>query len=341
MVRPWQIRRTLGLLLFLSALVMFLGTPGLAATVAAQPRPASAYLPDPEDDFDPDLGGDWRVTDIRAEVFDAWRRFENDSGVLVEYRIHVDDNLRPAQAWGVALMNDLIRQEGWQFRPDPALGEHGYFGERTLEDGRGAGIAIFRVQDISASAMLAAPGGAAYDDVLALASAVEWRAWDDPEGEPDPNKPPDPTPVPVDPATTASSAPPANPPLREVTDTGVGDATAGGLVLRIVGGERGWAPDEGVAPPRPGAEYLAIDVVIDTVADGAQTFNQTEFRVVDVDGRRYAPVSGRLPPLGTGQIRRNQPARGWLTFEVPIGMPLDALLWDPPFADSVTAPLLP
>ena len=331
-------RGVLGLTLVALGALALLGTTHAAP--AAQPRPASTYLPIP-DDFPPELGTGWQATELRSVVFDAWRRYESDSGVVVEYRVHVDDHERPAQAWAIGLMNDLISQEGWVFRPDPAFGQEGFYGERTLEDGRGAGMAIFRVGDVSASAMLARPGGVTHDELMALASAVEWRAQDDPEGEPDPNKPPDPTPVPVDPASTASSAPPANPPLREVTDTGVGDATAGGLILRVAGGERGWAPDAGVAPPRPGNEYLAIDVVIDTLADSAQTFNQTEFRVVDVDGRRYTPVAGRLPPLGTGQIRPGQPARGWLTFEVPIGVPLDSLLWDPPFADSATTPLTP
>lgn len=332
-----------GFLGLIALVLVAAGLPDVTTVAAAnQPRPASAYLPVP-DDFPADLGTDWQVTELRSVVFDAWRRYESGDGVTVEYRIHVDDNERPSQAWALGLMNDLIRQEGWQFRPDPTLGEEGFYGERTLEDGRGAGMAIIRIRDVSASAMLATPGGPTHDQVMALASAVEWRAWDGPDGQPDPNKPPDPTPVPVDPASSASSASsaqPANPPLREVVDAGTGDASAGGLILRVAGGQRGWAPDAGAAPPRPGTEYLTLDVVIDTTAGGAQTFNQTEFRVVDVDGRRYAPISGRLPPLGTGQVRPGQPARGWLTFEVPIGMPLDSLLWDPPFADSVTAPLL-
>ena len=114
----------LGVALAVLAAVMLFGTTHAAP--GAQPRAAATYLPTPEDDFDPELGGPWRVTDLRAVVFDAWRRYEDHDGVLVEYRVHVDDNERPAQAWGIGLMNDLIRQEGWRVRPDASFGEHGY-----------------------------------------------------------------------------------------------------------------------------------------------------------------------------------------------------------------------
>jgi uncharacterized protein DUF4352 len=85
-----------------------------------------------------------------------------------------------------------------------------------------------------------------------------------------------------------------------------------------------------VVKPKPGMEFLTVEVKIDNRTASQTNFNFFAFKVVTADSARWSPAPGwREPALGSGHVLANNSVRGWIVFEVPVGNPATQLLWTP------------
>ena len=103
-----------------------------------------------------------------------------------------------------------------------------------------------------------------------------------------------------------------------------------GLTTAVVAAERGWKSSNQFVKPKPGMEFLAVEVKIDNTTAAPRDFNAFAFKVVTADSARWSPSVGwREPSLSYGQVLAGSSVRGWLVFEVPVGNPATQLLWTP------------
>lgn len=105
----------------------------------------------------------------------------------------------------------------------------------------------------------------------------------------------------------------------------------GGVTVTVVAVERGWRPAEPTDLPRAGSEFVTLRVQLDNDSGRPAEFNMFRFTLVTVDGSLWRPNAKRAPYIVTELMPTGQSASGWLTFEVPSGLPLAQLLWVPSF----------
>jgi len=115
-----------------------------------------------------------------------------------------------------------------------------------------------------------------------------------------------------------------------------GDARAGGgrsasfegLTVSVLQLSRGWLPPYSSIRPKPGMEYLTIEVRLTSNSDQTKRYSASDFQVDIEDGSRWDRSFGRSPDLLLGTLATGASAQGWLTFEVPIGRPAVQLIWN-------------
>jgi hypothetical protein len=135
-------------------------------------------------------------------------------------------------------------------------------------------------------------------------------------------RPPTSTPRPP----TATLAPtPAT--LPKVGDTGQGQGFAVTLHEKV----------DPAAPgrfngPAAGARWVAFDVSVANTGTAQIDYNPNFFRLKSVDNREYdLAFGGPEPNLSYGKQQPGDTSRGWVTFEVPEGVGLATLTYDPTF----------
>lgn len=114
-------------------------------------------------------------------------------------------------------------------------------------------------------------------------------------------------------------------------------ATFGAVTATILSAERGTRVVNSYYRPKPGMEYLAIEVRLDNPSATPVDYNGAQFKLVDADGGRWNQEAARDPVLGSGQILPRSSVRGWITFELRTGAAITLLIWQPRF--DTTLPL--
>jgi hypothetical protein len=113
----------------------------------------------------------------------------------------------------------------------------------------------------------------------------------------------------------------------------------GGVTATVVAVERGWLPAEPTDIPRAGSEFVTVQVQLDNDSGRPSEFNMFRFTLVTIDGSLWRPNAKRSPYIVTELMPTGQSASGWLTFEVPAGLPLAQLLWVPSFDQRIAIDL--
>jgi hypothetical protein len=228
-------------------------------------------------------------------------------------------------------LNQLVRFQGWRMVPSDAFGEASYRGSVASNDGVSRDIFLFRVKAVTAELVLASQGGNDIGLLDNVARLVQERI----ESESDavalrPG-------FPEGPAQLPGREPPGAPtgpggivaPGAEVTGSSSGSPVSGDtIVLLIINGlDRPWATGGSVPRPPDRMEYLTVEVQIDVAGSTQPVIALPDFWVSTFDGRSWSPVTGRMPALQPGPVRFGTPARGWLTFMIPMDQPALQLTW--------------
>jgi hypothetical protein len=109
---------------------------------------------------------------------------------------------------------------------------------------------------------------------------------------------------------------------------GVGSANFEGLSVAVLQLSRGWLPAYTSIRPKPGMEYLIIEVRLTNTGDQTKRYSASDFQVDVEDGSRWDRTIARSPDLLVGTLAAGASTQGWLTFEVPIGRPAVQLIWN-------------
>jgi hypothetical protein len=104
-------------------------------------------------------------------------------------------------------------------------------------------------------------------------------------------------------------------------------ASLDGLSVTILQVSRGWLPTLASLRPKPGMEFLTIEVRLRNSGGRAMRYSPYDFHVDVEDGSRWDRTWGRSPDLLVGAVAAGATAEGWLTFEVPIGRQAVQLVW--------------
>jgi hypothetical protein len=116
-----------------------------------------------------------------------------------------------------------------------------------------------------------------------------------------------------------------------------------GITLEIVELDRGWQATGSDGSPlrqKPGFELLTVHVKLTNDAAEVGFVSDADLLLVSDDGSRYAPRQApplRGPHLLTLPVLPNDAVRGWLTYEVPVGLDLHRLQWSPTRPDRPRA----
>ena len=100
-----------------------------------------------------------------------------------------------------------------------------------------------------------------------------------------------------------------------------------GVVVTVLHVSRRWLPPLRELRPRPGMEYLTIEVEVRNDGNQARRYSAFDFSVDVDDGSRWSWTLGRSPDLLLGTLPPQTATRGWLTFQVPIGRSAVQLVW--------------
>lgn len=100
-----------------------------------------------------------------------------------------------------------------------------------------------------------------------------------------------------------------------------------GLSVAVLQVSRGWLPSSDSPRPKPGMEYLTVEVRLRSFGGRAVRYSPYDFHVDVEDGSRWDRTWGRSPELLLGAVIPGATAQGWLTFEVPIGRAAVQLVW--------------
>jgi hypothetical protein len=81
--------------------------------------------------------------------------------------------------------------------------------------------------------------------------------------------------------------------------------------------------------------WVSIDVSIKNTGTKPIGYNPFYFKLKSADNREYtATIGGVDPALKSGDHQPGEASRGWVTFEVPEGMALATVTYDPTFGSS-------
>jgi hypothetical protein len=114
----------------------------------------------------------------------------------------------------------------------------------------------------------------------------------------------------------------------EARTAGLGSASFEGLTVSLLQLSRGWLPPFTSIRPKPGMEYLTIEVRLVNTGDQTRRYSASDFQIDLDDGSRWERRLGRSPDLLLGTIATGASAQGWLTFEIPTGRPTVQLIWN-------------
>jgi hypothetical protein len=106
-----------------------------------------------------------------------------------------------------------------------------------------------------------------------------------------------------------------------------GAASVDGVTVTVLEVSRGWLPAPGLAHPKPGHEYLTLEVHLRNAGGEARRYDFAAFDVDVEGGSRSNAEIGRTPDLLLGTLAPGGTVRGWLTFQVLIGVPAVQLVW--------------
>jgi hypothetical protein len=85
----------------------------------------------------------------------------------------------------------------------------------------------------------------------------------------------------------------------------------------------------GFFPTQAGFRRIAVEVTQQAVS-GTVRYQFSEFRLRDSTGEvRTWTTANSNPGFASGTLQAGQERRGWLSFQVPDGVGLDALIWQP------------
>ncbi len=300
------------------------------ATDAADYVPGAANLPAGFREESTDVvGGDLQPIVALRRTFVA---LDGTRRLLVGASIGV--SAPDAQATMDERVNQLARFQGWRIIPSDTYGEAGFRGSVASDDGISRDVFLFRVNAVAVELVLASQGAsdmALLDNVARLVAARIDADSDVVAYQPG---------FPVAPAVLPGREPPGAPtgsagpggiaaPGAEVTGSSSAPTVAGDTIvlLTINGLERPWATGGSVPRPPDRMEYLTVEVQIDVAGQSQAIVALTDFWVSTLDGRSWSPVTGRTPALQPGPVRIGVPARGWLTFQVPMDQPALQLTW--------------
>ncbi len=128
------------------------------------------------------------------------------------------------------------------------------------------------------------------------------------------------------PAPTATPQPTATPikAPQGATTLEVAETT-----LAVVGSERG-LPIQIGSRPRTGMELLAVKVKVVNTADAPYALYRGSFKLALSDRTRVEPLAGGDTPMAySSSVEPDGELEATLTFEVPVGTRVDALIWAP------------
>jgi hypothetical protein len=128
------------------------------------------------------------------------------------------------------------------------------------------------------------------------------------------------------PQPTSTSAPTATP-IKSAS--GASSIEVGETTMAIAGAERGINTKIGNRP-RSGMELLAVKVKVANHGDEPFALYRSAFRLALSDRTRLEPLAGGTSPLPySTEVAPGDEFEGSLTFEVPTGTRVDALIWAP------------
>jgi hypothetical protein len=275
------------------------------------------------------VGGDIQQTVSMSRTFVA---LDGSRRLLVG--VALGTSVVDAQAMLDDRLNELTRFQGWRMVPSDAFGEAGYRGSVSSDDGVSRDIFLFRVKAVTAELVLASQGGTDVALLDNVARLVQARIESDSDAVAyQPGWPTKPAALPgrEPPGAPTGSAGPGGigAPGAEVTGSSTGSPVAGDTIvlLTINGLDRPWATGGSVPRPPDRMEYLTVEVQIDVAGSTQPIIALPDFWISTFDGRSWAPVPGRIPALQPGPVRQGAPARGWLTFVIPMDQPALQLTW--------------
>ena len=308
------------------------------AAVAAAPAhadaadfvPTVANLPPGfREDWTDAVGGDIQPTAAMRRAFVA---LDNSRRLVVGVAINATD--AEAQTTMDTQVNNLSRFQGWRFTSSNAYGESGFRGTRTNPDGGTGTMALYRVQAVTAEIAVYTEGGV---NDISLVDNVARLVHERIETDPDvvtaragwtrdpvvvPGKDP------VVPVAAISLANTQGAPGAEVTGSSSGSPVSGDTIvlLSVTAIDRPWSGGNAPRPPA-GMEYITAELLIETQGSTEAITALTDFSINTYDGRFWTPVPARSPGLRIGNVTMSAPARGWLSFMVPVDQPALQLNW--------------
>jgi hypothetical protein len=129
-----------------------------------------------------------------------------------------------------------------------------------------------------------------------------------------------------------AAAPPSAPPPEPAPSPAARAATYEGLTLTVLSTERGWRHPSGssILDPKPNMECLALELRVDNGTDRPRDFNPAGIQLQAVDSTRWRDFNFlRLPSLQMGQVLPLESMRGWVVFQIPVGVPIVRMIWQP------------
>lgn len=157
-----------------------------------------------------------------------------------------------------------------------------------------------------------------------------------------PTSTPLPTATPVPPPPTATRVVPPTPtpiPRRPK----VGEVATNGQVTIVVYQLVDPLPPGQFNSPNPGNRFVAVDVVVTNISPRTASYNALYFKVRTADNREamITVFTAQEPQLISGDLDPQEVARGWLTFEIPAGVPLATLIYEPIGGNRIVIDLRP
>ena len=121
-------------------------------------------------------------------------------------------------------------------------------------------------------------------------------------------------------------------PLSGTPGAGAGSAVAVGQPVTV--GTSRFTVHQVLDPEPPGTfqttsgnRRIGIEITQEALT-GSQQYHFAQFRVRDTNGKLYTwAIANGDPQFSVGTIQAGESRRGWLSFQVPVGVPVDALVF--------------
>lgn len=117
-------------------------------------------------------------------------------------------------------------------------------------------------------------------------------------------------------------------------------ATFDGLSVTLTATGDGWTSDNQFVEPDPGTRFYTVEVLYNNQSARMRTANPFQFRIRLPDQSLVDPEPGwREPPLTDTTLNPGDQVRGWITFQVPVGVNPTHLVWSARFDVSAAIPI--